>query len=265
MEAQVRLALFDVWMGVRSFPLWSFLSINDIRQRYNRSFLGPFWMAIGLGATVIGIGLLYSSILKTPLSSFLPYLAISLLIWYLFSASITEASTAFLASSSVLRQRRLPLSALVVRVISRNVLVAAHNLPVVVLTWLFARRGLPLVSPIALIGLAGALINLGWMCLVVAALSVRYRDVPQIVMTVIQLTIFITPVFWDASLIKHSARAAYLWANPFYYMLQGIRGPLFEGVVDIHWYIGDLVIALVGWIVALGVFSIERRKISLWV
>ena len=42
----------DLLSGVRAWPLWTMLGWNDIRQRYRRSVLGPFWITISVAVFI---------------------------------------------------------------------------------------------------------------------------------------------------------------------------------------------------------------------
>ena len=58
--SQASLALLDVVQGARASYLWSMLGWQDIRQRYRRSRLGPFWLTISMGVLVGTLGILYA-------------------------------------------------------------------------------------------------------------------------------------------------------------------------------------------------------------
>jgi ABC-type polysaccharide/polyol phosphate export permease len=90
-------------------------------------------------------------------------------------------------------------------------------------------------------------------------ISARFRDVPNIVTAVLQIAMFMTPVFWRPEGIK-TARFV-LDSNPFYYMLEVCRRPLLgEPVAPGSWsYL--VLLAAIGWTVAFVVFATERRKL----
>jgi hypothetical protein len=53
--------LRDLWQGWRDYrELWLTVGIYDIRKRYRRSLLGPFWITISLGAFILGLSFIYS-------------------------------------------------------------------------------------------------------------------------------------------------------------------------------------------------------------
>jgi hypothetical protein len=43
-------------VGICSIYLWPVLGWQDIKQRYRRSVIGPFWLTISYGATDYGYG-----------------------------------------------------------------------------------------------------------------------------------------------------------------------------------------------------------------
>ena len=54
----------DLVAGFGKRELWLHLGWQDIKQRYRRSVLGPFWITIATGATAVAMGLVYSKLFK---------------------------------------------------------------------------------------------------------------------------------------------------------------------------------------------------------
>ena len=46
----------DLTAGFRRHELWLHLGWQDIKQRYRRSVLGPFWITIATGTTAVAMG-----------------------------------------------------------------------------------------------------------------------------------------------------------------------------------------------------------------
>src|SRR5690606_11141954 len=113
--------------------------------------------------------------------------------------------------------------------------------------------------PAALGGLVLVTLNIGWLALAAAIASARFRDVPQLDTSVMQFTMFLTPVFWLPD--RFPERHVVLAVNPFYHMLQVVRAPLMGQAVDPLSY-GVLVgMAAVGWVVAFALFARTLRRI----
>src|SRR5437879_8406258 len=63
----------DLLSALKDWPLWTMLGWNDIRQRYRRSTLGPFWITLSM-ATFIGVlGVIYSRIFHVDVEIYLPF------------------------------------------------------------------------------------------------------------------------------------------------------------------------------------------------
>ena len=78
-------ALEDVATGLRRWRLPAALARLDIRNRYRGSVLGPFWLTLSTAVMVVGLGLLYSSLFKMELAGYLPFIAVSLIVWNMIS------------------------------------------------------------------------------------------------------------------------------------------------------------------------------------
>lgn len=87
--ARVRGDLVD---GFRRHELWLHLGWQDIKQRYRRSVLGPFWITIATGTTAVAMGGLYSKLFRLELSEHLPYVTLGLIVWNLINAAILDGA-----------------------------------------------------------------------------------------------------------------------------------------------------------------------------
>ncbi|MCH8143028.1 MAG: ABC transporter permease, partial [Proteobacteria bacterium] len=88
--SQAVLALLDVVEGARASYLWGLLGWQDIRQRYRRSEIGPFWLTISMGVMVGAIGMLYAGLFKIEVADYLPFIALGFIVWGLISGLITD-------------------------------------------------------------------------------------------------------------------------------------------------------------------------------
>src|SRR6202451_1518186 len=96
--------------GDRRRELWLNLGWQDIKQRYRRSVLGPFWITIATGTTAVAMGGLYSKLFHLDLSVHLPYVTLGLIIWNMINAAILEGADVFVANEGLIKQLPTPLS-----------------------------------------------------------------------------------------------------------------------------------------------------------
>ena len=122
----------DLVDGFARRELWAHLGWQDIKQRYRRSVLGPFWITIATGVTAVAMGGLYSKLFKLELSEHLPYVTLGLIIWNLINASILEGADVFIANEGLIKQLPTPLSVHVYRLVWRQILLFAHNIVIFV-------------------------------------------------------------------------------------------------------------------------------------
>lgn len=257
-------ALLDLLVGLTSWRIWWTLAWNDIRQKYRGSVLGPFWLTISMGAFIAMTGVVYATIFKVDVAVLLPYIAVGMITWTLLTGLITEGCNAFVSSEGYLRQVRLPLSVFVCRVVVRNVIALAHNalIFVAVVLWF----GVPVTVSGIVLGLLGlaAIVAIGYFwALLLACLCVRFRDIPQIVATIMTGAFFVTPVLWKPNFLGDGHPA--LAYNPFYYLVEVVRKPLFEGTVNGHLWVVVLGFLVISAVLGLGMFRIARPRITYWI
>ena len=122
---------------------------------------------LGLGVTIIGIGLLYGQILKVESRSYLPFISVSLAIWYFLSNTITESTVVFQVNGHVITSTPVPYTSFILRCVTRNAIVAAHYVVVVGLTFALCRFPVHWMGLAAIPGVVLLYGNLLWISLVV--------------------------------------------------------------------------------------------------
>jgi lipopolysaccharide transport system permease protein len=256
-------ALEDLATGFARWRLAAALARLDIRNRYRGSVLGPFWLTVSTAIMVVGLGLLYSTLFKLQLADYLPFLAVSLLVWNTISQTITDACGSLIVSEGIIRQLPLPYTVHVLRCVFRNAVTAAHSLPLIVVV--FAVCGV-LPGPGALLaipGLALVAANAFAAALFLGMICARFRDIAQIVASAMQFFFFLSPVLWKPELLGE--QRVWLPLNPFYSLMETVRGPLVEGGAPaIIW------LAALGYTALLGAISLVffvrfRGRIAFWV
>jgi lipopolysaccharide transport system permease protein len=256
-------ALDDLSMGFRRWRLAAALARLDIRNRYRGSVLGPFWLTISTAIMVAGLGVLYATIFKLPLAGYLPFLAVSLLVWNTINQIVTDACSSLTASEGIIQQLPLPYTIHALRCVFRNMVVAAHSLPLIVVVFLVcgvvpgpeALLAIPGLLLITLNAFAGA-IFLGMLC-------ARFRDITQMVANAMQFFFFVSPVIWKPELLGE--HQIWLPLNPFFVLMETVRGPLLgTGPSAMIWIAAILYTALACG-VAFAFFVRFRGRIAFWV
>jgi lipopolysaccharide transport system permease protein len=220
----VRAALAEWWSGTRNVELWLTLSWYEIVLRYRRSMLGPLWMTISMGLLLLGMGPLYATLFNIPQQKFFPHLTLGVIFWTFYSTSIADGCTVFTSSERYLKSATYPLSVFVWRNLSRSLIQLVHHMILFVPVALW--HGTPVTPKLIFLipGLLVALINLHAMTITTGLLCARYRDVGQIVASILQLLMFLTPVFWFPESLPD--RAHFILYNPLAQLIDILRLPL---------------------------------------
>ena len=258
--------LFEFTMAFRDFRasldrlgLAGSLAWHDVVSRYRGSILGPFWITLSMGLMVLGIGVLYANLFKISLHDFMPFVALGIVLFGTITGIINEGCETFTRAAGMLSQTALPMFTFVWRTVLRNLINLAHHLVIIVGVLIFYGYWRVMNVPLAFAGLVLVLLNTSWISLLAAITSARFRDVPQIVVSVMQFAIFMTPVFWKPDAFPE--RHAFLALNPFYHMLQSVRGPLLGQSVDSLSWIVLVGMAVLGWSATFSLFAVTRRRI----
>ncbi len=256
---EFNMALRDLRASVERLSLaWS-LARHDVVSRYRGSILGPFWITLSMGLMVLGIGFLYGNLFKIPIQEFIPFVALGIVFFGVISTTVTEGCDTFTGASGMLSQTSLPMFTFLWRTVLRNLINLAHHLVIVVAVLIYFGQWRTANVPVALLGVLFLIANASWISMLAGIASARFRDIPQIVISVMQFAIFMTPVFWLPD--RFGAHRAFLDLNPFYHMLQAVRAPLLGAPVANHTYMTLAIMALGGWALTFSIFAQTRRRI----
>jgi ABC-type polysaccharide/polyol phosphate export permease len=223
-EAVPKQAFADLLNGVRLHALWTRLAFHDVRQRFRRSVLGPFWLTLSMGTMVATLGIVFSSLFQQDIAKMLPYIATGIIFWGLLTGCINEGATVFISAEAFIRNVPTRLSLHFYRMMARNVMIWCFNMAIYVVILIYFEL-LPGWNMLLFIpGFLLFLINVAWISLAAGVLSTRYRDIPQIIANLIQVVFFLTPIFWSPANLP--SRPAFVTLNPFYHLIEVVRAPL---------------------------------------
>ena len=253
----------DLIAGIAAWPLWTMLAWNDIRERYRRSVLGPFWITISMGMFITLLGVIYSKLFHIHIShlSAVSYCRLHRLGLHLLDddgklrhrSSKANAlfvnfgspirSTCFvsygeISSSSCIRSSSIFLS----RCISESI---QDQLP----CWRFP----------ACCSRGSTNVGSHWQ---LALVSTRYRDVVQMITTIVQITMFATPIMYPISSLGNAAIIAYV--NPLYHVIDVARAPMLGTTPSLISWIVSITLAVVGWSITVLLLRRATKRLVFW-
>jgi lipopolysaccharide transport system permease protein len=217
--------------------LWA-LTIRELKARYRASFLGFLWTFLNPTLNMLVYVLVFGVMMSNPTKRFPFFVFCGLLPWVFFSSSIMGGTTAVSDRKDLLTKVRFPAQVLPATVVMSNLVNFILSVPLLFLlgalyddvpTWhlVFA---IPLVLLQTLFTLA--------ITYLLSALNVAFRDLQHIVVNVMQMLFFLTPVIWDlrgvpkfAGMTQAEAQRMILYANPLAGILSAWRDIFYEHAI----------------------------------
>ena len=255
----------DLAGGLLRSELWGRIGWLDVKRRYRRTMLGPFWSSITLAVYTISVGLVGAGLWNQHIKEYLPYLISGMIVWTLVSTIMIEACTLFITGHALFRNVSFEYSILAYALVWRNFIIFLHNFVVYLLVALVLKPGL--LSPMILVafpGLVLVLLNGVWIALLSGLFCLRFRDVQQIIQTAVQILMLITPIFWIADRLSGITYFVFVQINPVYRLIDVVRSPLLGQMPTLNSYLAVLAITVVGWCMTYFMFRSFRRRIAYW-
>lgn len=201
------------------------LAARDIKLRYREAAMGLAW-AVVMPVVLILSGLIIRSALSQAQGTGLDRaviggLGLKALVWSFFSGALGFGTTSLTSSGHLVSKiyfprAALPLAATLTHAFDATIALSALTLA---LPWLGASASSALLWVPVLLALTFAL-TLG-IVLAMSCANVFFRDVKYLVQVALTFGVFVTPVFYDTSMLD-GATASLIALNPLTPLLEGI-------------------------------------------
>lgn len=262
-RSRLRIALIDAFAGFQAVNIWARLGWRDTKRRYRRTVFGPFWTTLSLAIFVVTLGLIWANLWGHDAKTYLPFLTSGMVCWSLFSATCTEGCNGFIVQEPLIKQLRISYTLISCAIVWRNVIVFFHNIIILVLVGIYCGTPISWATLLVIPGLLLLCVNLVWIAELLAAICARYRDILQLVTNLLQISLFLTPIFWTPDQLK-GRLAVLVEFNPIYHLIAIVREPLLGKTPAIeHWGVA-LVITVLGWTTVALVMHKFRHRIVYW-
>jgi ABC-type polysaccharide/polyol phosphate export permease len=258
-------AWVDLYRGAKAVPLWGRLGWLEVKRRYRRTVLGPIWSTLSLAIFVLAIGAMGAGLWNQETGSYLTFLSSGMVVWIMLSTMITEGCGLFINETQNIRQLRFDYSLLAFSCVWRNLIVFAHNVWVyIILAVIFSR--LPMTPAVLLVipGILLMVLNGLWISICFGLLCSRFRDIQQLVTSLVQIAMFITPIFWPPDNLQGIRRLIFVDLHPLYHVIEVVRAPLLGKVPLMESYVATVLIIIVGWITTYFLYNRFSRRIAYW-
>ena len=253
----------DLGSGFMNWHFWGYLGWQDIRLRYRRATLGPFWVTLSMAIFVLALGAIYGKLFNMEVGVYLPYLTAGYLIWFYISTIVNEGCTVFIEAESYLKDAKIPLSIFIGRVIYRNFLIFLHNalvfVAIMIIFHVKINWNILLVMPALLL----IILNAGWIVLLLGIISARFRDIAPVIQSLVQVLFFVTPIVWMPQTIG-AAHHYIVKYNLLNYFLTAVREPLLGRSPSASVWLVLIITLAIGSLITFTLFTLKRKSIVYW-
>jgi lipopolysaccharide transport system permease protein len=252
----------DLMPVVTRSVTWRALAFGDIRSKYRRTFLGPWWITATNGITALIMGLVSGRFLGADMSTYLPHFIVSMTIWNFISSSFSEACFTLISAGGMIKAVDMPIIIHVMRMVQRNFIIFLHNIAIVPLIWLIYPWQIDFGLILAVLGFALIYPFVVACSIIISMICVRYRDVPPIVASMLQVLFFISPIIWIPSQVHGSALIVAL--NPIAYLLAITSDPIMSNAVPASDWIISVGIVVAALALSAFIYTRYRARVVFW-
>jgi lipopolysaccharide transport system permease protein len=213
--------------------LFMLLVKRDFIASYKQTVLGPLWFFVQPFLATLVYIVMFSQIARLPTSNLPPliFYMSGIIVWSYFSNCMTQVSFTFVSNGGIFRKIYFPRIIAPLSQISMNFLNFLAQIIVlfaVVAVYEIAGNKIQLTANIVFIPLIlieMAMLALGLGCLIAAA-TVKYRDLTIIVGYTLQLWMFVSFVIYPRSAVPEKIQS-FLMFNPMASMVETYRACIF--------------------------------------
>jgi lipopolysaccharide transport system permease protein len=209
---------------------------RDFAERYRGSYLGVLWSLLLPLLSLLVFTFFFGVIFKTrwagrgdgSLDELVLILFVGLALYNFLAECLGRAPSLILSHQNYVKNVIFPLEMLPVVMVASSLLTLAATLLVILLLQVTLGVGLTWTAallPVTVLPLVLFVLGLGWF---LSSLGVYIRDIQQLIVPLVQLMMFLSPVFYPIEALPESVRP-WLQLNPLALVIEQTRGIVLFG------------------------------------
>ncbi len=234
--------------------IWK-LAKNDFKKRYAGSYMGVLWALVQPLVTVGMYYIVFDRIFPSQRSSgsdipFVLFLTAGLVPWFYFNEALNGGTSALTEYNYLVKKVVFKISILpIIKIVSAGFVHVFFTGILLVLGCIYGYY--PTVYTIQLLYYA--------LCLFIFTLALSYttcavcvffKDLTQIIVILLQMGMWATPIMWDINSLNNETLKSILKINPMVYIVNGYRSAVYER----QWFFEDFFSTMYFWIITVLLF-----------
>ena len=252
----------QILFNIKNYNVWLFSGIHDLKKKYRKTLLGPFWNVISNIILMFVITAVWTQVFNISVKEFVPHVFTGLVIWF-FLTDVTVGSTTIITEKwhSYFQNVFIPVLSICLRYLTTNIFVFFHNLPIflILMFYLSTLQNILFVF----LGLIILLLNSIWLTILMVFLGTRFRDIKPLASSIMAAGTLITPIMWKKDMLGKYEN--YVYFNPFTHIIEVVRAPLIGNNVELFVYLTNIFFIIIGFSLTYFLFKKKGSKLIYWV
>lgn len=187
-------------------PLLYELVARDVKIKYRKSALGILWTLLNPLMMMIILSIVFSNLFRFDIENYSLYLLSGQIIFTFYNESTSGAMMAILGNASLIKKAYIPKYLFVISKIVSVGINILSSFCALILVMIFTRSQLHLTMFLVFIPLLYLFIFSLGIGLILAALTVRFRDVLHLYSVFVTALMYLTPVIYSISMLPDWVR-----------------------------------------------------------
>ncbi|MEQ2603575.1 ABC transporter permease [Dorea longicatena] len=244
-------------------PLLYELVARDVKIKYRKSVLGVLWTLLNPLMMMIILSIVFSNLMKFDVQNYSLYLLCGQILFNFYNEATSGAMTSILGNAPLIKKVYIPKYLFVVSRIASSSINILSSFCALILVMLFTRQELHFTMFLVVIPLVYLIIFSMGVGLILAALTVKFRDIMHLYTVFLTGLMYLTPVIYPMSMLPGWVYKI-VSINPLTMIMVIFRNVvIYNTIPSVGEFIVPLIIVIVTFFLGLWVFYKQQDKFIL--
>jgi ABC-type polysaccharide/polyol phosphate export permease len=201
---------------------------QELKVKYKRSFLGFLWSLLNPVLTMIVTSIVFAAIMRFQLNNFVIFIYSGLLPWGFISISMEGSTNSLINAEGYIKKVYLPKMIFPIAGVLSNFINMLFSMVSLFFVLIFIGAKLNIAMLFLPISFLLVFLATTGISLILATITVFFRDIKHIIGVITGALFYLTPILYPIKQMPaYISKIAS--CNPFYYLIDLFRSPIYEG------------------------------------
>lgn len=238
--------------------------MKNIKRKYRGSYLGVFWSLLSPLLHMIVLSIIFSTLFNRQIENYPVYYLCGSLLFQFFSNSTSQSMNSIIASAGIIKKIYMPKYLATLSTIMANFVYFLISLIVLVFIMIVTRASITWYILLTPVYLGSFLLFVSGISLVLASITVFFRDIVHIYSVFVTMLSFTSAIFYPPEIIPDKYKFV-LMLNPIFHFIDGFRDLVYVGTMPSFSNIAFcLTIAIISLVTGVFIFVKQQDRFILY-